>query len=86
MYSTGADGPEQPDRAIELRQGTAQRFRNTDLPLEKLWMYYYGIGGDIDEMSLDAYLHEALDIPAAQVSLIAAAMTEMTEMTEGDSI
>lgn len=86
MNSTGAGGPEQPDRAVELRQGTAQRFRNTDLPLEKLWMYYYGIGGDIDEISLDAYLHEALDIPAAQVGLIAAAISEMTEMTEGDSI
>ena len=33
----------------------------------------------MDEMSLDAYLHEALDIPAAQVTLIAMAMTELME-------
>ena len=79
MHPLGADGPEQPDRAAEERRGTARRFRGTDLPLDKLWIYYYGIGGDIDEVSLDAYLHEALDIPAAQVNLIATAMTEMTE-------
>jgi hypothetical protein len=40
---------------------------------------YYGLGGGIDEMSLDAYLHEALDIPAGQVALIAMAMTELME-------
>lgn len=83
MYPVGSGGSELPDRAEELR-GTPRRFRDTDLPLDKLWIYYYGIGGDIDEVSLDAYLHEALDIPAAQVNLIATAMTEMTEMTEED--
>ena len=78
MYPLGTGGSELPDRAEEHR-GTARRFRDADLPLDKLWIYYYGIGGDIDEVSLDAYLHEALDIPAAQVNLIATAMTEMTE-------
>jgi hypothetical protein len=79
MYPYGADGPEQPDWAGEECNGTAQRFRDADLALDKLWIYYYGIGGDIDEVSLDAYLHDALDIPASQVSLIATAMTEMSE-------
>jgi hypothetical protein len=78
MYSHGADGQEQPDRAEELR-GTAERFRRTDLPLAKLWTYYYGLGGGMDEMSLDAYLHEALEVPAGQVALIAMAMTELME-------
>jgi hypothetical protein len=79
MHLFGPDGPHQPDRAAADRKGVARRFRETDLPLDKLWIYYYGIGGDIDEVSLDAYLHEALDIPAAQVNLLATAMTEMTE-------
>ena len=80
MQAHGPEGWNHPDRAAEeQRRGAAQRFRDTDLPLQKLWTYYYGIGGDIDEVSLDAYLHEALDIPAAQVDLIAAAMTEMTD-------
>jgi hypothetical protein len=78
MYPLGSGGSEQPDRAEELRR-TPRRFRDTDMPLDRLWIYYYGIGGDIDEVSLDAYLHEALEIPAAQVNLIATAMTEMTE-------
>jgi hypothetical protein len=33
-------------------------------------------------VSLDAYLNEALDLPAAQVGLIT---TAMAEMTEGDT-
>ncbi|MCU1569211.1 MAG: hypothetical protein JWQ56_4148 [Pseudarthrobacter sp.] len=78
MYPHGAEGPEEPDLAEELRS-TAERFRKTDLPLAKLWTYYYGLGGGMDEMSLDAYLHEALDIPAGQVVLIAMAMTELME-------
>jgi hypothetical protein len=78
MYSHGAEGPEERDRAEELRD-TAERFRKTELPLAKLWTYYFGLGGGIDEMSLDAYLHEALDIPAGQIALIAMAMTELME-------
>ena len=79
MYPYGPGGPDQPDRASEEPKGTARRFRDADLALDKLWIYYYGIGGDIDEVSLDAYLHDALDIPATQVNLIATAMTELTE-------
>ena len=79
MYPFGAEGPELPDRAAQERKGAARRYRTTDLPVEKLRIYYNGIGGDLDEVSLDAYLHEALDIPAAQVHLIDTAMTEMME-------
>jgi len=79
MNPFGTEGPEPADRAVEERRGTAERFRKTDLPLARLWTYYYGLGGGIDEMSLDAYLHEALDIPAGQVALIAMAMTELME-------
>jgi hypothetical protein len=79
MNPFGTEGPEPADRAAEERRGTAERFRKTDLPLARLWTYYYGLGGGIDEMSLDAYLHEALDIPAGQVALIAMAMTELME-------
>jgi hypothetical protein len=79
MYPYGPESPEGPDFAAEERRGAAERFRRADLPLAQLWAYYYGLGGGIDEMSLDAYLHEALDIPAGQVALIAMAMTELME-------
>jgi hypothetical protein len=79
MMPEWGEGPEQPDEADEERRGTAERFRNNDISLAKLWTYFYGIGGGIDEMSLDAYLHDALDLPAAQVALIALAMTELAE-------
>lgn len=83
MSPCWAEGGEEPDWAAEEGQGAVQRFRDTDLPLGKLWTYYYGIGGDLDEMSLDAFLHEALDIPAAQMGLIA---TAITELTDGDAL
>jgi hypothetical protein len=79
MYSQGTEGPEQRSWASKQRRGAAQRFRHADLPLVKLWTYYYGIGGEIDEVSLDAYLNEALDIPPAQMSLVTLAMTELAE-------
>jgi hypothetical protein len=79
MFPFESDGSEHPDRLAEQGKGAAQRFREADLSLNKLWTYYYGIGGDIDEMSLDAYLHDALDIPPAQAGLVATAMTEITD-------
>jgi hypothetical protein len=79
MYLHGAEGPDWPGWAVEERRGAAQHFQNADLPLAKLWCYYYGMGGEIDEMSLDAYLNEALEIPAAQMSLIFMAMAELAE-------
>ncbi|TQJ38452.1 hypothetical protein FBY33_0449 [Arthrobacter sp. SLBN-112] len=71
-------GPDQLIEADEQRHGAARRFQDTGVPLLKLWTYYYGIGGDVDELSLDAYLNEALHLPAAQVGLVNTAMTELT--------
>ncbi|UUL77168.1 hypothetical protein NG819_06225 [Pseudarthrobacter sp. Fe7] len=78
MNADWTGGPDQLFEADEQRRETAQRFRDAEVPLIKLWTYYYGLGGDADEMSLDAYLNEALYLPATQVGLIATAMTELT--------
>ncbi|MHC6594183.1 hypothetical protein [Arthrobacter sp. C152] len=77
MTADWTSGPDQQLAADAERRGAAQRFQNAPFPLTKLWTYYYGIGGDVDELSLDAYLHEALHLPAAQVGLITTAMAEL---------
>ena len=77
MTADWTRGPDQQLEADEERHEAAERFRDADFPLMKLWTYYYGIGGDVDEVSLDAYLNEALRLPAAQVGLISTAMTEL---------
>lgn len=76
--------PSRPDGKVKQRRGAAQCFRDIDLPLARVWTYYFGIGGGMDEVSLDAYLHEALDIPSAQMDLVATALTELTRPMEGD--
>lgn len=78
MSADGTAGPDRLLEADEQRRAVAQPFRDGKLPLIKLWPYYYGLGGDADEMSLDAYLNEALHLPAAQVGLIATAMRELS--------
>lgn len=78
MNAEWTGGPDHLLEADEQRREAAQRFQAAQIPLIKLWTYYYGLGGDVDEMSLDAYLNEALHLPAAQVGLIATAMRELT--------
>ena len=77
MTADWTGGPDKQLAADEERRGAAKRFRDADVPLIKLWAYYYGIGGNVDELSLDAYLHEALRLPPAQVGLIDTAMKEL---------
>ncbi|QDG89692.1 hypothetical protein [Pseudarthrobacter sp. NIBRBAC000502770] len=79
MNADWTGGPDKLLEADQQRKDVARRFRNTQVPMIKLWTYYYGLGGDADEMSLDAYLNEALHLPAAQVGLIATAMRELSE-------
>ena len=71
-------GPEQVLEATAQRRETARQFRQAELPLTKLWTYYYGIGGDVDELSLEGYLWEALHLPAIEVGLIVTALAELT--------
>ena len=83
MNADWTGGPDSLLEADEQRKAVARRFRQAELPLIKLWTYYFGLGGDADEMSLDAYLNEALHLPAAQVGLVATAMTELTTIEDG---
>lgn len=77
MKADWTGGPEQLQEADKQRRDAAQLFQETQVPLITLWTYYYGIGGDVDEVCMDAYLNEALHLPPAQVALIATAMREI---------
>lgn len=43
-----------------------------------LWTYCCGIGGNADELVLDAYLHEMMELPRLQMDLIHTAIKEIT--------
>lgn len=64
--------------ASEQRRSAAERFRDGEASLGRLWAYYYGIGGDADELALDAYVHELGELPPLQANILALAMNEMT--------
>ncbi|RJT75406.1 hypothetical protein D6T63_17815 [Arthrobacter cheniae] len=42
-----------------------------------LWVYYFTIGGDIDEVEVDAYLHGLMPLPVLDEDLLAVAVAEM---------
>ncbi|TDT79270.1 MULTISPECIES: hypothetical protein [unclassified Arthrobacter] len=76
MNADWMGGPDQLNEADAHRRIAAKRFQASKVTLVELWTYYYGIGGDVDELALDAYLNEALHLPAAQVGLVTLAMNE----------
>jgi hypothetical protein len=43
----------------------------------RLWLYYFGIGGDVSEFELDAYLHHSMLLPRLQRDLLAQAANEI---------
>ncbi|MEW1820365.1 hypothetical protein AB0323_06155 [Arthrobacter sp. NPDC080031] len=77
MNDWDAPGPGIPERASEQRRCAAVWYRDGSTGLARLWTYFYGIGGDADEMALDAYLHELGDLPPSQMNLLALAIQEM---------
>ena len=54
-----------------------KQFHARGTTLTRLWTYYWGIGGDLDEIALDAYLHGLGDLPPGQISLLALAIREI---------
>ncbi|MEX5258427.1 hypothetical protein [Kocuria arenosa] len=67
------------DEAVGYEQ--ARRLRVTmvtaDIDRGRLWLYYFGIGGDVSEFEVDAYLHHSLALPRLQRDLLAQAANEI---------
>jgi hypothetical protein len=52
-----------------------------DIDRADLWLYQCSIGGDVDELEVDAYLNRCLDLPRFQRGLLALAANEILEET-----
>jgi hypothetical protein len=78
MNDDGVPVSAQPAFEADRRKLAAAQFRGGRVTLPELWTYYYGIGGNADEMALDAYLHEMVELAPLQVDLIQAAIQELT--------
>ena len=78
MTSMGEDNPVD-DAAVGYEQ--ARRLRATmaaaDIDRGRLWLYYFGLGGDVSEFEVDAYLHHSLLLPRLQRDVLAQAANEI---------
>lgn len=77
MINDGAPGNQQSAFDTDPRAFVAAQLASAQVSVPELWIYYYGIGGNVDEVDLDAYLNGMVDLPAIQVSLIHTAISEM---------
>jgi hypothetical protein len=76
MINDSTPGNRQPDFEPDPR-ALAAKLERAQVSVPELWTYYYGIGGNVDELALDAYLNGMVDLPSTQVSLIHTAINEM---------
>ncbi len=77
INDAASEGP-QPAFGADQRQLAAAQFQSANVTLPELWTYYYGIGGNADELALDAYLNGMVELPPLQVNLLHAALKEIT--------
>jgi hypothetical protein len=47
------------------------------LSVGEVWLHYLGMGGDVDEYEVDAYLHGLIQLPELDRNLIALAVNEL---------
>lgn len=43
----------------------------------RLWLYYFGLGGNVSDLEVDAYLHHSLTLPRLERDLLALAANEI---------
>lgn len=65
--------------ALAARQARAlrQTLALTDITVSQLWWHYLSLGGDVDRLEVEAYLHQALHLPRLQRKLLDRAAQEL---------
>ncbi|MEG9250066.1 GAF domain-containing protein [Arthrobacter sp. Soc17.1.1.1] len=59
-----------PTRAALIQAG---------LPVEELWVSYFGLGGDLSQLEVDAYLNALFDVSVFDRDILATAANELLE-------
>jgi hypothetical protein len=72
--------PQEPFRSTH-QASLLQRTRDADIGVSELWLYYFSIGGNCEEICLDAYLHGLMSLHAREGKLVEHAIDEMTADT-----
>ena len=78
MTDDGSLGAPLPAFEAVQRNCAAAQIQHGNLSLPGIWTYCYGIGGNVDQLGLDAYLHELMKLAPLQMDLIQTAIKEIT--------
>jgi hypothetical protein len=78
MTDEGVPGNSLSSYDAERRTLAAAHFHGANLSLPQVWAYYYGIGGNADELALDGYLNGMMELAPLQVDLLHTALKEIT--------
>lgn len=63
--------------AENQRLRTLDAMRRMGLDVQGVWLYYFAIGGNVDEFELDAYLHGMIPLTPLDRNMVAHAVNEM---------
>ncbi|MGQ1799106.1 hypothetical protein ACT4S5_18520 [Kocuria oceani] len=71
------------DRMIGRTQAQMMRsgIAGAGLSVHELWVAYVGLGGEIGELEIDAFLHHALHLPPRHRDWLARATNRLVEST-----
>ncbi|MCM3687316.1 hypothetical protein [Kocuria rosea] len=67
----------------EQARGLARALDAADLAVGALWLHYFRLGGEVQEVEIDAYLHHALRLPRLERDLLAHAANELVDHGSG---
>lgn len=65
-----------PDLDDEHRRLLRRAFRQSELTLDELWMRYFGLGGDVGRLEIEAHLEGLMPLPPLQSDVLAHAVNE----------
>ncbi|MDQ3786242.1 MAG: serine/threonine-protein phosphatase [Actinomycetota bacterium] len=65
-----------PDDATAQQRSFANAVRHARLPVDKLWLDYFALGGDAGPMEVEAYLHGLTELSAVQRDMLAHSVNE----------
>ncbi|MCH8566295.1 hypothetical protein LTH96_11280 [Nesterenkonia sp. LB17] len=87
MKDSNSPKPSRPDghpssagRDESQRQNLGRAVRHSALPLKRLWLHYFSMGGTAGEYELNAYIHSLYSLPEFQQDILAQAANEMIDM------
>ena len=75
-----------PADPTQQRREAALWYQGRHPGLRRFWTYYYGIGGEADELDLDAYLHELVHLPHHKPDWWHSLSTKLTPTTRSQEM